>query len=105
MLPAGAAGTEHIHLDILRTDIHLDGVVDFRHDLQGGKGGVPAAGGVEGGDAHQTVHAGLALEIAVSVFAGDLDGGAFQARPRRRPDNRGFYTVKPWRSAQWVYIR
>ena len=80
MLPAGAGRTEHIHFDVLRTDIHLHGVVDLRDDLQRGEGGVPTAGGIEGGDAHQPVHAGFSLEIAVYVGTQDFDGGAFQAR-------------------------
>ena len=68
MLAAGAAGTEDIHLDILRPDVNLDAVVDFRQDLQGGEGGVPPSGGIEGGDAHQTMDPRLALEIAVQRF-------------------------------------
>ena len=53
--------------------------VDLGHDLQGGEGGVAAAGGVEGGDAHQPVDARLALQVAVGVLALDQDGGALEA--------------------------
>src|SRR5215475_2877743 len=48
-------------------------------DPRGGRG-VTTLGGVEGGDADQAVHADLALEIAVRVLAGDLDGGGLDAR-------------------------
>ena len=79
MLAAGAGRAEHIHFDVFGTDVDLDGVVEFRHDLQRGKGGVPASGGVKRRDAHQAVHAGFPLEIAVHIFSLDHNGGAFQA--------------------------
>ena len=80
MLTARAGGTEHVHLDILGTNLHLHAVVQLRNDLNGGKRGVPSAGSVKGGDAHQTVHARLTFQIAIGVFADDLDGSAFESR-------------------------
>src|SRR5262249_59395144 len=45
-----------------------------------GDGGLAALGGAEGRDADEPVAAALALEIAVGVLAGDLDGGGLDAR-------------------------
>ena len=79
VLAAGAAGAVGIHLQILRPDVHLVVVGDVRHHLQGGKAGLPAAGGVKGADAHQAVDAALAFEIAVGVLAGDDHRGGLDA--------------------------
>ena len=35
MLAAGAAGAEHLHLDLLGADLDLTVILDLRHDLQG----------------------------------------------------------------------
>ena len=79
MLAAGAAGTEHLHLDFLGTDLNFAVVLDFRHDLQGGKAGLPPGIGIEGAHPHQAVYAVFALEIAVGVVPLDEDGGGFDA--------------------------
>ena len=79
MLPAGAGGAVSVHPQILRADLNLPLVLDIRHDLQGGKGGLAAAGGVEGADAYQPVDAGLAFQVAVGIFPGDNDGGGLDA--------------------------
>ena len=42
-------------------DLHLDAVVQLGHDLQRGKAGLAAGGGVKGRDTHQTVHATFGL--------------------------------------------
>ena len=60
-------------------DLHLDGVVDLRHDLQRREGGVAAAGRIERRDAHEAVHTVFALQKAVSVLALDQDAGALEA--------------------------
>ena len=80
LLAAGTGGAEHVHLDVLVAQLDLARVGDLGHDLHGGEARLPAAGGVEGADAHQAVHAVLALEIAVGVLALNLDGGALDAR-------------------------
>ena len=80
MLTAGAGRTEHVHLDVLGTNLHGGIVVQHRNHFQRGKGGLATAGGVEGRDAHQTVDAVLTLQIAIGVFAEDLDGGTLDAR-------------------------
>ena len=80
VLAAGAGGAEHLHLDLFRPDLHGLVVLDVGHDLHGGKGGLPPAGGVKGGDPHQAVDAVLALEVAVGVLALDRDGGGLDAR-------------------------
>ncbi len=78
LLSAGARGAVDLHLDILVAQLDLAVVGDLGHDLDRGEGGVAASGGVERGDAHQTVDAVLALEEAVGVLALDHDGRALQ---------------------------
>ena len=80
LLPARAAGPVHIHLDVLLADLDIDILVDLRHDLQRGKGGLTAAAGIEGRNTHQAVHAVFGFEEAVGVHSLDEDGGAFDAR-------------------------
>ncbi len=78
VLAAGTRGAVDLHLDIFGADIHLDGVVQLRHDFQRSKAGLAAGVGVKGRDAHQTVDAILALEQAVGVGALDHDGSTLQ---------------------------
>ena len=78
MLSAGTAGTEHVHFDVFRTNVHFHGVVDFRHDFQSRERGMPAAGGVERRHTHQTMYAGFRLQEAIGVIAGDHDRRTFQ---------------------------
>ena len=61
MLSAGAGGAVNLHFNVLRTNLDLHVVVDFRDDFHSGEGGVPAGVRIKWGDAHQTVYAGLAL--------------------------------------------
>ena len=79
MLAAGTGGAEHLHLDILRADVHLYIVGNLRHDLQRGEGGLTPGGGVKGGDPDQPVHAVLTLEVAVGILTLDGNGGALEA--------------------------
>src|SRR5579871_3779836 len=53
MLAAGAAGTKHVDLNILRLQIDFNVLVDLRINEHGGKGRVAARICVEWGDAHQ----------------------------------------------------
>jgi hypothetical protein len=46
-------------------DLDLHVVVDLGHHIQRGEGGVPPLGRVERADAHQPVHAPLALQVAI----------------------------------------
>ena len=78
MLAAGTGGAVHLHLDILGADVHLNGVVQFRHDFQRGKAGLAAGVGVKGRDTHQTVHTVLALEQTVGVGTLDHHGSTLQ---------------------------
>ena len=79
MLTACTAGAEHVHFDILRTDIHFHIFGDFRHHFQRCKGSMTAAGRIEGGDTHQTVHTCFRLQMAVGVGSFDHNGGALEA--------------------------
>ena len=80
VLSARAAGPVDLHLDVLLADLHGVVVLDLRHDLHGGKGGLPPGVCVEGGDTDQTVDAVLAAEEAIGVFPLDGDGGGLDAR-------------------------
>jgi hypothetical protein len=80
VLAAGAAGAEHVDLEVLLGDVHIDGVVQFGADVDGGEAGVAALGGVEGGDAHQAVHARLRPQVPIAEGRADDEGGALDAR-------------------------
>ena len=80
VLATGAAGTEHIHLDVGRIEIDLDVVVDLRRDEHRRKRGVAAVAGIERALAHQAVHAGLGAQPAIGVFALEGDRAALHAR-------------------------
>ena len=82
VLTACAGGTVGIHLQILGTDVHIHVVRHFGNNFQCREAGLTAAGSVKGRHAHKTMHAVLALQIAVGVFALDehfsaLDTGIF----------------------------
>ena len=47
LLTARAGGTVNVHFDVLFPDFYGFVILDFRHNLKGGKGGVAAAGGVK----------------------------------------------------------
>ena len=80
MLATGTRGTVGVDPQLLVLDLDLDLVVDLRVDVDGGKGCVPAAGGVEWADPHQPVHTAFSLEIAVGVLPADRKGGALDSR-------------------------
>ncbi len=80
VLSAGAAAAIGVPRDVRRTDFDLDVVVDDGIGEDGGEGGVAPRRGVERRDAHQPVHAVLALEEAVSVGTLDFDGRGLDAR-------------------------
>ena len=79
VLSAGTAAAVGVPRDVRRTDFDLDVVVDDGISEDGGEGGVSPRRGVERRDAHQPVHAILALEEAVGVGALDFDGRGFDA--------------------------
>ena len=57
-------------------DLDLDRVLDVRiHETRRERGVTPRRG-VEGRDSHEPVHAAFAFQIAIGVFALDLQGGA-----------------------------
>ena len=61
LLAASAGRAVNVHLDVLVAQLDLAVVAYLGHDLNGGKGGVTAAGGVERGNAHKAVYAVFAL--------------------------------------------
>jgi len=79
VLAAGTGGAEHLHLDVLRADVHLNGVVQLRHHFQRGKAGLAAGVGIKRRHADQTVHAVLAFQQTVGVGTLDHHGSALHA--------------------------
>ena len=78
MLTAGAAGTVGVDTDVVGFDFDLIVVFDFRHNIAGSERRMTSAGAVERRYTHQTMDAFFGLQIAVSVFAVDLNGNGFQ---------------------------
>ena len=79
LLPACARGAVDVDADVLVADLHFAVVIHFGHDLDGGKGGLAALVGIEGRDAHETMHADLRLQIAVGVLPFHLEVHRFEA--------------------------
>ena len=72
VLAARAARTVVVPLAVGGFDLDLDGVVHGRRYEYRREGCLPLVVGVEGRQAHHTVHAVLALEVTVGIFALDL---------------------------------
>src|SRR6516162_725536 len=72
VLAAGAAGAHGVGAHVGLVDVDDDAVVDHGIDVDAGERSVTARIGVERRDAHQAVHAVLALEPAESIVALDL---------------------------------
>ena len=79
VLAAGAAGAEDVFADVLVAQLDFDGVADFGRHVDRGEAGLPLAVGVEGTDAHQAVHAGFALQVAVGHRTAKGQGRALNA--------------------------
>ena len=79
VLAAGAAGAQGVGAHVQFLDVDLDTVVDHRIDVDARKRCMPTRVGVERRDAHQAVHAVLALEPAIGIAALDLHGGRLEA--------------------------
>ncbi len=80
MLSAGTAASVGINAKILLVNLHIQILLDIRHNIQGHKRGLALALGVERGDPHQTMHALLRLQVAVSINAVDLESHGLDAR-------------------------
>ena len=79
MLSAGAAGTIGIDPQVLIADLHLDLLVNVRHDITGHKGGLTFSCRIERRNTHQTVHAFFRFQIPVSIHSVDLEGHRLHA--------------------------
>ncbi|MPN61097.1 hypothetical protein SDC9_208831 [bioreactor metagenome] len=77
LLAARAGGTVGVNPEVVRVDDDAFVVIQHRGDVQRYKGSMPAPGRVIGRDPHQTVHAGLGFQVAVSVFAVHLERNRF----------------------------
>ena len=96
VLAARAGCAVNVYAQIGGVDFYLDVVVDFRRDEDGGKRGVAAVAAVKRRFAHEAVHADFGAEPAVGVFAGEFDGGGFDAGDvaRRFFDEFGFESAR-----------
>ena len=74
--PAGAGGVD---AQIFYFEIDLDGVVDFRGDVDGRERGVAALGLIEGRDANQAMNPAFAGQLAEGVLADNRERGRFDA--------------------------
>ena len=83
VLPALATGPNRVHAKILRPDVDLDAVVNFRNHKDRRKRSMATRGLIEGRNPHETMNAGFARKETVSIFTGKLD--------RRRLD-AGFFS-------------
>ena len=79
ILPPCATGAEGVPAHQGGIDLHLDAVIDQRHDEDGGKAGHTLALRIVGRDTHQSVYARLTLEEAVGLIALDLHGHGLDA--------------------------
>src|SRR5258708_21142772 len=68
VLAALAAGAKSIKLDVVPPHLKLD-IIDFRHDIHGGKGSVTPLVGVKGGNTNQPVYALFNLEKTIGPGA------------------------------------
>ncbi len=73
MLPAGAARSRRLHLDVFGADVDLD-VFGLGHDGDGGSRGVDATLLFGLGDSLHAVPATFVAESAIGVLAGDTEG-------------------------------
>jgi hypothetical protein len=74
VLAAGALGAIGVDPQVLGVDLRLLGLVEHRHGVEGGEGGVAAGLGVERRDAHEAMHALLTGQLAVGVAPLDDEG-------------------------------
>ena len=79
VLAARAGGAHRVGAHVALLDVDDDAVVDHRIDARIGERGVTPRVGIERRDAHQAMHAVLALEPAVGVAALDLHRGRLDA--------------------------
>ena len=99
VLAAGAAGPEGVDAQVLFLDVDFDAVVHLGQHLDRGKGGVAAAAGVEGGDAHQAVDAAIRSSDS-RRRKGPMTVKVTLLTPASSPGSRSMVSVlKPWRSA------
>ncbi len=68
VLAAGARGAVGVHLQVVLVDFDLAAVLYDRRHLDAGEARLAAVGGVERGEAHESVHAPLGAEQTVGVF-------------------------------------
>ena len=80
VLASGAARAVDVDAQIRGIHLDVDVVVHLGGDEHRGEAGVAAVARIEGGLAHQAVHAGLGAQPAVCVVAVDAHGRALDAR-------------------------
>ena len=79
MLTAGARCTEDVNGKVGRIDFDFNRVVDFRIDVNRGKGRVTAGVGVKGTLANETVNTRFGAQRTISPFAFDVERSGLDA--------------------------
>ena len=79
VLAAGAGSPVDLHFNVFLTNLHGVVVLQLRHHLDGGEGGLAAGVGIKGRYPDQPVDAVLTLQKAIGVLALDGDGGGLDA--------------------------
>src|SRR3954467_775008 len=82
VLPAGAAGPEHINLEFIRLNVDVDVFVNLRVNEYRSEGCMTPGISVEGRNTDQAMNANFRLELAVDVLPVYFD--------RRRFDTGAF---------------
>ena len=68
MLSAGTAGAVVIHPHIIHVQVYFHIIVDFRHHIHSGEGGMPPFGSVKGGNTDKPVHPFFRFQEAVGIL-------------------------------------
>jgi hypothetical protein len=79
VLTAGAGGAVGVDPNVVVVDDDLTVVLELGHHLDQGEGGVPSVGGVERGEADESMGTGFAAGVAVGKGATELDRRVFDS--------------------------
>ena len=80
MLSTGTTRAIGIDPQIVRINLHIQIFFNIRHDITGNERGLTLASRVERGNTDQTMDAFLRFQVAVGIFAVDLQGDGLKSR-------------------------
>ena len=80
MLPALAARAVCIDAQVFRANVDLNGVVDFRRNINAGKRSMPPLRRIERRNPHQPMHSRFARQKTKGILTRDGEGSRFDAR-------------------------